>query len=311
MTGRPLRRLATALDRGFLAPAPAERLAALRILVGAFAFIYLCVRALHLQNVAHLAAAQFRPVGVVAVLSSPLPLWAVRGLVAASIAAGAAFVAGYRFRISGPLFAALLLWVLCYRNSWGMVFHTENLMVLHAAALGLTRSADVWSIDARRAPLPAPAADARYGWPVQLLRVITVTAYFIAGVTKLRNSGLGWVTTDSLRNYIAYDNVRKFALGDTHASLGGELVRHGWLFPPLAAASLAMELGAPLALLGRRLALVFCAAAWAFHAGVLAMMAILFPYPLLGLAFAAFFDVEELMRRILGALSRARGRSTG
>jgi hypothetical protein len=29
------------------------------------------------------------------------------------------------------VFALLLLWVTTYRNSWGQVFHTENLMVLH------------------------------------------------------------------------------------------------------------------------------------------------------------------------------------
>src|SRR4029079_4249046 len=115
-----------------------------------------CIRAVHLQHVGHLPPASFAPIGVVSVLSTPLPLSAVRSLVAAAIAAGAAFVAGYRFRVSGPLFGALLLWVLSYRNAWGMVFHTENLMVLHVIALALTRAANAMSLDARRARAPRP-----------------------------------------------------------------------------------------------------------------------------------------------------------
>ncbi|KYF76793.1 hypothetical protein BE11_43260 [Sorangium cellulosum] len=296
-----MRRLLDRLDRAFFAEAPAERLAIVRLLVGAFALVYLCVRAVHLQRVGHLPPEGFRPIGVVSVLSAPLPLWAVRGLIGAAIAAGAAFVAGFKFRVAGPLFGALLLWVLSYRNSWGMVFHTENLLVLHVIALGLAPAADACSLDARAArragPPSAPSAPAphgRYGWPLRLLCAITVTSYFIAGVTKLRNSGLDWAFSDILRNYIAYDNVRKIALGDTHSPLGGALVRYGFLFPPLALASLAMELGAPLALFSRRIAVVFCGAAWLFHLGVLLTMAILFPYPLLGIAFAGFFELEKM-----------------
>jgi hypothetical protein len=286
------------LDRALRAPAPPERLAALRLLVGGFGLVYLCARAVHLQRFEHLAAANFAPVGVASILTAPLPTWAARALVAGAIASGAAFVAGHRFRVTGPLFGALLLWVLSYRNSWGMIFHTENLLVLHAIAIGLAPAADAWSLDARRRGAPRPEPDGRYGWPIRLLSALTAATYLLAGVAKLRNSGADWVTTDILRNYVAFDNVRKIALGDTHAPLGGALVRHRWLFPPLALATLAIELGAPLALLSRRIARVFCLGAWLFHVGVLATMAILFPYPLLGVAFASFFEVE-LLRDLL------------
>ena len=203
-----------------------------------------------------------------------------------------AFTLGWRFAVTGPAFAGVLLWVLTYRNSWGMVFHTENLLVVHTLILGLARSADAWSLDARRRPIsPRPRA---YGWAIRLLAVVTLATYVLAGVAKLRLSGLSWVGSDLLRNYIAYDNLRKLELGDAYSPIGAALVRHGWLFPPLAAASLALELLAPLALVGPRLARWWVLAAWGFHAGVLAVMAIFFPYPLLGLAFAPLFAVEEL-----------------
>jgi hypothetical protein len=218
----------------------------------------------------------------------------VRALVWLAAATGFAFVAGWRFRWSGPAFALLLLLVTTYRNSWGQIFHTENLMVMHVLVLAFSPAADALSLDARRTGSAPGGEDGRYGWPIQLMCLVTVMTYFIAGQTKLRNAGLDWLTTDSLRNYVAYDNLRKAELGDTHSLLGAAMVRHDWLFPPFAAFTLAVELGAPLAMLRGRVARVWTAAAWAFHAGVLAVMAILFWYPLLGAAFAPFFPVERL-----------------
>jgi hypothetical protein len=235
-----------------------------------------------------------------------------------------AFVAGWRYRLSGPLFAVLLLWVTTYRNSFGQVFHTENLLVLHVIILALAPAADAWSLDSRRRPSasesvatvdqgPSPGvADGHYGWPVQLMCLVTVLTYFITGETKLRNAGLDWVTSDSLRNYVAYDNLRKAELGDFHSPLATLVLQHAWLFHPLAAFTLIVELGAPLALLGNRISRAWVAAAWGFHAGVLAMMAIVFPYPLLGVAFAPFFPVERLRHSFrLPALRRSRRFAAG
>ncbi|MEX0683609.1 MAG: HTTM domain-containing protein [Dehalococcoidia bacterium] len=284
--------LAARLDRWWRTPAPATRLAVLRILVGGFGLGYVLLRAPHLAGYANFDDSQFAPVGIVSVLGGPLPGMVLRLLVAATAIAGVAFVAGWRFRISGPLFTALLLFLMTYRNSFGQVFHTENLLVLHVLVLGLAPSADALSLDARRRTSSADAA--RYGWPIRLMCILTVLTYFISGETKLRIAGLDWLTTDTLRNYVAYDNLRKIELGDVHSPLGAEMVAHGWLFVPLAALTLVVELGAPLALLGGRVARVWALLAWGFHAGVLATMAIVFPYPLLGLAFAPFFAVERV-----------------
>jgi len=61
--------------------------------------------------------------------------------------------------------------------------------------------------------------------------------------------------------------------------------------------SLVLELGAPLALVGRRVGKAWAIGMWGFHVGVLAIMAITFAYPLSGIAFAPFFWVEALVRR--------------
>lgn len=280
-----------AIDRWWYLSAPATRLASLRILVGGFALAYLTLRWPNLISYGDFDDDQFAPVGVVSLLGEPVSAGLLRLLVVAAIISGMAFVAGWRYRVSGPFFAMLLLWVITYRNSFGQVFHTENLMVMHVIILALAPAADAWSLDSRHKG--STPAGGWYGWPVQLMCLTTVLTYFVTGETKLRNAGLDWVTSDSLRNYVAYDNLRKAEFGDIHSPLASLVLSHAWLFRPLALFTLAVELGAPLALLGNRVARVWIAAAWAFHAGVLAMMAIVFPYPLLGIAFAPFFPLER------------------
>lgn len=293
--------IARRIDGWWMAPAPAERLAMLRLLVGAFAVGYVALRVEHLANLTDFRSSQFEPVGVVALLDGPLPDGLVRILPAATILAGLGFVAGWRFSLSGPVFAALLLWTLSYRNSWGQIFHTENLLVLHTMVLAVSPAADALSLDAR-AGRATPRDAARYGWPIRLMCCVTVVTYFIGGVAKLKDAGIDWVTDDALRRHVAYDNLRKIELGDAHSPLGAALVEHGWLFRPLASLTMAIELGAPLALLSRASARLWTLGAWSFHAGVFALMAILFPYPLLGVAYAPFFEVE----RALGWLPASR-----
>jgi hypothetical protein len=295
-------------DRWWLVPAPARRLALLRIAVGGFAVLYLAVWRPSLAATGF-ADWQFEPVGVVAPFDTPLPPAAVRGLYVAAIGAGVAFTAGWRFRVSGPAFAVLLLWVTTYRNSWAQIFHTENLMVLHAIVLAVGPAADALSLDARAGRTRTAAGPhARYGWPARLMALLTVITYMTTARAKLEGAGLEWVTSDVLRNQVAYDNLRKIALGDVYSPLGGWLVRFGWLFPPLAASTLLVESGAAVALLGGWPARLWAAAAWSFHLGVLVVMALAFPYQLSGVAFLPFFAVEQWRLPALGRWRRVEDR---
>jgi hypothetical protein len=288
--------LAERIDEIVRPQAPAERLAAVRILVGAFAVVYLAVRAVSLASVASFKAADFKPVGPIRLLDGPVAPWLVYAAVGATMLLSIPFLLGYRFRWTGPAFAALLLWTTSYRNSFGMIFHTENLFVLHALVLGLSDAAAATSLDARARP--AAADSRRFGFPLALMSLITVAAYVLAGVAKVRISGSAWVAGDALRNHIAHDNLRKALLGDGYSALGAWLVAHPWVFKPFAVLTLAFELGAPLALLSRRVAATICAGLWLFHLGVLAIMWILFPYPIVGIAFASFFPVERVVARV-------------
>lgn len=207
----------------------------------------------------------------------------------------------------GPLFAVLLLVLTTYRNSWGKVLHTENLFVLHTIVLGLAASAEAWSLDARRRER-APGPERRFGWPVWIVSLVTVATYLVAGLAKLELSGWDWVSGEQLRNQVAFDNLRKDLFGEPASPLAPFLLRHAWLFTPAGVTSLAVELGAPLALLGGWWRRVWVGSAWLFHLAILALMAILFPYQLSGIAFASLYRVERLpdrLRALAGRPARA------
>jgi hypothetical protein len=309
--------LAGRAARWWLAPAPAARLAALRILVGAYALVYVVARLGELIATARLPAAQLQPVGVVRVLrlfdadtgaGAPLPPAVAIAIAAATVALLAAFCAGYRFRVTGPAAALGLLWVTSYRNSWGMVFHTENLMVLHAIALACAPAADAWSMDrARRgaggAPVP-PAAG--YGWPIKLMVALTAATYVLAGVAKLRIAGLSWIDGELLRNQIAADNLRKALLGDWIAPLAIPFLDHPSAFTIFCALTMVIELGAFAALAGGRVARLWALGAWSFHLGVVLLMNIWFPYPLLGFAFFPMLRAERPLGWLIGRAARRR-----
>ena len=296
-----------AIDRFWRCEAPPERLAMLRILAGGFALVYLAARTPELLGMARFEAAQLAPVGVVSILDAPLAAGIWRALVIATGVLGIGFAAGYRYRVTGPLFALLLLWTLSYRNSWGMIFHTENLLVLHVGLLALAPAADAWSIDARRGR--RLASDLRaYGWVIRLMCLVTCLAYLLAGIAKLRYGGEAWAAGDVLRHHVAIDAARKQLLGSVASPLAAPLIGHGWLFAVLAVATMVLELGAPAAMLGKRVAAIWVIGVLGFHYGVLALMAIGFPYPMSGIAFASFFRVERLAAILdRGWIGRQRG----
>jgi hypothetical protein len=305
--------MSTRLDRlasWWDTPAPAARLACLRIAVGGFAFVYLVVRSRSLFSVTAFGAAEFRPVGVVSLLAAPLPAAWVYALDGLALASGLAFVLGAGFKLLGPVFAALLLWVTSYRSSWGMIFHTDNLLVLHVLVLAVSPAADALSWDARRRARTAGVTEtavsgprgehARYGWAIRTMAILIAITYVLAGVAKLKLSGNAWLGGGLLRSHIAYDNLRKVELGSGVSALGVWFVKHPAIFAPLATLTMLVELGAPLALLNRRAALAWCVAAWSFHIGVALLMSIAFPYPLSGIAYLPLFRVERALARLRG-----------
>jgi hypothetical protein len=268
------------LSRWWFAPAPAERLAALRIAIGTYATIYVVARFGELIASAQLHRGSFEPVGIARIFSAPLAPWIAIAIAAACVGLLIAFTLGVAYRVVAPLAALALLWTMTYRNAWGQVFHTENLVVLHVMALACAPAADAWAIGRFR-----PGDPHDYGWAIKLLAALTAATYVLAGIAKLRLAGMTWLDGEQLRNQIAVDNARKLLFDAAPSRLAIPLLAHPGWFSGFSIATLIVELGAPLVFVHRRLAHVWVITAWAFHLGVLALMHIAFPYPLVGLAF--------------------------
>ena len=295
------------LDRWWFEPAPALRLAVLRVLILAFAIAWLIGIAPLLLDNFRMSASHFEPIGVVTPLAQPLSFGVAVGVWLLSIAVGIAALLGWRFRVSGPLFALGLLWVTSYRNSWGMIFHSENLLVMHTLVLAMLPASDAWSLDARRRQTPSEAAfveHPRYGWGPKLMATLMALTYLLAGVAKLRNAGEAWLGGEVLLGHVAWDNLRKIELGSTYSPLGAALASWPAVFIPLAWMSVVLELGAPLALLNRWTGRVWALGMWCFHCGVLLIMAIMFAYPMSGIAFAPLFAVEQPALALAARLRR-------
>jgi hypothetical protein len=131
---------------------------------------------------------------------------------------------------------------------------------------------------------------------------LIVSTYFLAAVAKLSGHlGLGWASGENLRYQMAIDCIRKELFSETPNPVSYALYPYLPLFSVLAAVSLCLELFAPLALLNRRIALVWCVNTFLMHWGIFMVMHINFHFQLSGLMFLPFFRVErvlELQRRL-------------
>ena len=292
---RPLR----ALDALWFERAPATRPAVLRVLVGAYILCYLVPRYAMYMKMARSDPSLFKPVGVASHLKKPVPVWAFRALLVATLAANVLFVLGFRHRQTGPLFAGLLLWVMSYRNSWSMIYHSNNVLVLHAVVLGLSRSADALSVDSLLDATGARDPHWRYGWPVRLMNAVTTITYFLAGVAKVKGPlGWKWGGGEALRSQIAVDGLRKELYAGEAAPLAYALHDRLFLFGLMGVGSLVLELAAPFTLASKRLSKLWALGALQLHWGIFFLMKIRFRYQLSGLIFAPFFDLDRVLKWI-------------
>ena len=277
----------------WFAPVPERRIEIVRTVTFGYAVVWLILRARYVWDVSGLPARRFEPVGILDPLGSPPAGAVVMSLWALTLAGAAAAAAGKAPRLSATVGSIGMLVIATLTSSFGQVFHTEHLLVLHLLILAASSLVD-----------PAPAGGERSGWPLNLMMAVVVVAYVVAGVAKLRFGGTDWLTGDLLRNWVAVDNLRKLLLDDLHSPAGGWLAGTAWVWGPVAVVTLLVELGAPVALLPGRLRLAWVAAAWAFHVGVVVLMAITFPYQLSGVAYLAFLDVERIENRLRRRFSR-------
>jgi hypothetical protein len=283
-----------AADAYWFERAPATRPAILRILIGLYILSYLLPRYRMYLKIARSDPELFKPVGVVSHLERPIPVAVFRRLLIATLVANVLFILGFRHRQNGPLFAGLLLWVMSYRNSWSMIYHSNNVLLLHAIVLGTSRSADALSLDSLIDATETKEPHWRYGWPVALMSTVTALTYCLAGVAKVKGPlGWRWGRGESLRAQIAVDGLRKEVDGGEANPLAYALHNNLFLFTILGVGSLILELAAPLSLVSKRLSRLWALGALQLHWGIFLLMKIRFRYQMAGLIFASFFDLDR------------------
>ncbi len=260
------------------AAAAVSRPDGIRRLILGYVVLWTVVRTSHWMALTDLPDRRSSPVGPLSWFDASIDESMVVALVLMTV--GTASYAVLRNLHPAPIGLASLgfLVLTTHGNGWGQVLHTENLPAIHLLVVAaLTPAANLSRPDLDR-------------WMIRALGATTVATYFVAGVAKLRFGGEAWLDGETLRLLVAHDNLRKELLGDPSSPVAAVLVDQHWLFRPAVFGSLAIELGAPLALIpfGRRLlAPAWITVAWLFHLAVLVSMAVLFLYPLTGIAFVA------------------------
>lgn len=307
-----MKKILTSISNFWFETAPAERLAAFRIILGLFSIGYLLPRIGMYRQIARQETDLFEPIGMFGWLSTPMNTILFDGLLFLTLVANVAFLIGWRFRQTGPLFGGLLLALLCYRNSWSMIFHNDNVLVWHALVVGVSPAADAYSLDARRQKkvgswLLGIGEAWQYGWTLKLLMAIATTPYLLSGIAKLSGpAGLDWMTGEIMRDQVATDTLRKVVLGTSSSDLIFTLYNSPWLFSTFAITTMFVELGAPFVLLKPKAAMAWAVVAFLMHYGILAIMDITFRYQLTGAMFACFFPLEYLLPFIIEWFERIR-----
>ena len=195
-------------------------------------------------------------------LALPPPTWDVFSWLVTAFEISVILAAlGLLTRLATTAAFVLGLYVLGLQFNYGYLHWAHAIVPVVMGILALSPCGDGLSLDAlvhRALRGKERAPGAQYRWPIQLVRVVFVTVFLAAGLSKLRHAGLDWVLSDTLRNYFL-ENQYVFrsegATGWSHGLADWLIVRPG-LCKVLAATALGAELSAPAALFSR------CARAW-------------------------------------------------
>jgi hypothetical protein len=134
------------------------------------------------------------------------------------------------------------------------------------------------------------AASPEYRWPLALIQVLFIFTYLFAGLSKIRRSGLGWVTADNIRSTIEVFNAYEPA----YRRLAHYLITHPALCGAIGTMTIVFELTLIIILFFPRTAVLIVPLLGAAHVGIFLTLGVVFlNIPLLAL----FLDWDALTRR--------------
>ncbi|MDX1943839.1 MAG: hypothetical protein SFU86_00415 [Pirellulaceae bacterium] len=200
----------------------------------------------------------------------------LNGVHLAFVAAIALSLVGLGTRLSTKTAFVLGIFVYGLPNCFGKVSHGLTLVIFGLGFFALARAGDALSLDrliGRLRGRSRPAPSGEYRWPIALMQLTMVLVFCAAGVAKLRTSGLAWIYSDTLLNYM----VRAFYVGQDPATrLGPWLAQFPLLCNVLAFGTIWCEVTAPLALFSKRYRWFVIPSLFAMQVGIDLVMGISF-----------------------------------
>ena len=283
-----MRRLLSALDRHWFAPASLRDLALVRILAFGSQTLFFIVqpgpgfrppwRQIELTS---MAPAPFKPLTVLKALLLPFGGWGeVRpdaDLIAAALvvafAGGALATVGLFARVTMPAAALANTLLVAHWFSYGDFHHAEALMLIALNVLAIAPSADAWSLDAvrrRRAGREAPPDASVFArWPLRLMQWLLALTYLSAAGHKLAKGGLEWFNGHTMMHHLITAGLQR---GRELAFVLAELPP--WVHVVPSIFSVLFELTFVVAILVPRTAWLYVLAGTAFQLGVYVAMRI-------------------------------------
>jgi len=165
-------------------------------------------------------------------------------------------------------------YLLAVPNNFGRAGHGDGVIIVLLWVLAFSNCGDAWSLDRRFMRRSGPStASGEYTWPIRMVWVLMSFVYFGAGYTKLHASGLAWVTSDNMAmTFLAHQVNNSNPLLDW----GQHLARFAWFSKGLAAFTLVLELGFPLALFNRTARKLWVPGMFLAHVGIWLLMGVIF-----------------------------------
>jgi len=197
-------------------------------------------------------------------------------------------------------------YLLALPNNFGKIHHFDAILVVVLGILAVSRCGDAFSIDALRRRSPA-APSGEYCWPIKAVWLALSVVYLTAGTAKLWTSGLGWITSDNMRLLLIMGAYHT-ANADPLPGWGTFVANVPGMARLFAAATVAIEVLYPLAMVSTGLRWILVPAALAMHLGIRVLM---------GPTFTQFFFVnvfwvpwEQLAQAARGALAARAAQAT-
>jgi len=184
----------------------------------------------------------------------------------------------------GPIskFSVLVLgyYLLGLPQNMGKIHHFDGLLILIFGILLFARTNDVLSADAkllRRGGSSEPHGE--YRWPIRMIWLSFAIIFLSSGLSKLMTSGLEWIGSENMSIILLKQQYPTSDPGPI-VDWGIWVAGSPWLYMPLAAITLFLELGYPLALFNKYFRWIFVPGMFMAQVGIRILMGPAF-YPFL------------------------------